>query len=173
MVAVQAERLVERAASGDETAFAELVCASSRTLYAAAKAILRNDQDAQDCVQEAILKGWSKLSKLRDGSYFSTWLTRITINTAISMARKRKPSVSLLTELPVKGSRSEERMDIRRAIESLDQRTRICTVLFYFEDMSTMQIAKATGMREGTIRSRLFRAREKLRNVLEGYDHDE
>lgn len=173
MVAAQVERLAEKAASGDEWAFAELVHACNQTLYAAAKAILRNDQDAQDCVQEAILKGWSKLPRLRDGNYFSTWLTRITINTAISMARKRKPSVPLLMELPAKGGPSEERLDIRRAIESLDQKTRICTVLFYFEDMSTAQIAKAAGMREGTVRSRLFRARERLRKVLEGYDHDE
>lgn len=147
--------------------------ACSRTLYAAAHAILRSDQDAQDCVQEAILTGWKNLSKLRDGSYFTTWLTRITINTAINMTRKRRPGAVLLVELPARGENSEERLDIRRAIESLDQKTCLCTVLFYFEDMSTAQIARATGMREGTVRTRLFRAREKLRGVLEGYDHGE
>ena len=173
MVATEAGRLAERAASGDEQAFAELVRASSRTLYQAARAILRSDQDAQDCVQEAILAGWKNLPRLRDGAYFTTWLTRITINTAINMARKRKHGAPLTIELPARRERIDERMDIRRAIESLDQKTRLCTVLFYFEDMPTAQIARATGMLEGTVRTRLFRAREKLRGVLEGYDHGE
>lgn len=173
MVAVEAGRLAERAAAGDEQAFAELVRAASHTLYAAARAILRNDQDAEDCVQEAILAGWKKLPGLRDGAYFTTWMTRITINTAINMARKRRSGAPLLAELPARGGRSDERLDIRRAIESLDQKTRICTVLFYFEDMPTAQIARAAGLREATVRTRLFRARAKLRSILEGYDHGE
>jgi RNA polymerase sigma factor (sigma-70 family) len=173
MVAVEVERLVDLAASGDEQAFADLVRTSSRTLYAAARAILRSDQDAQDCVQEAILTGWKKLPTLRDTRYFTTWLTRITINTANNMIRRRKPSLPLLIELPAKGERSEERLDIRRAIESLDQATRICTVLFYFEGMSAAEIARVAGIREGTVRTRLFRARKKLRSILEGYDHGE
>ena len=69
MVAIQAERLAERAAEGDERAFAELVLACNRTLYAAAWSILRSDHDAQDCVQEAILSGWKKLPALRDRNY--------------------------------------------------------------------------------------------------------
>ena len=127
----------------------------------------------RDCVQEAILTGWKNLPKLRDVNYFTTWMTRITINTAINMARKGRPGAPLLAELPVRSEKSDERLDIRRAIESLDQKTRLCTVLFYFEDMPTTQIARATGVREGTVRTRLFRAREKLRDVLEGYDHGE
>ena len=173
MVAIEAGRLAERAASGDERAFAELVRDSGQTLYAAARAILRSDQDAQDCVQEAILTGWKNLPKLREGAYFTTWMTRITINTAINMTRKRKRGEPLSIEPPARRERIDERMDIRRAIESLDQKTRLCTVLFYFEDMPTSQIARATGMLEGTVRTRLFRAREKLRGVLEGYGHGE
>jgi RNA polymerase sigma-70 factor (ECF subfamily) len=171
MEAMEALRLTDMAAEGDEQAFAELVRASSRTLYSAARAILRSDQDAQDCVQEAILKGWEKLPALRDRRYFTTWLTRITINTAINMTRKRRSSAPLVIDLPAKDEGHEQRLDIRRAVESLDMKTRVCTVLFYFEDMTTAEIAQAIGMREGTVRSRLFRARAKLRNVLEGYDH--
>ena len=88
-------------------------------------------------MQEAILAGWKNLPRLRDGTYFTTWLTRITINTAINMTRKRRDGAPLLMELPARGEKSDERLDIRRAIESLDQKTRICTVLYYFEDMPT------------------------------------
>ena len=65
----------------------------------------------------------------------------------------------------------DERLDIRRAIDKLDARTRACVVLYYFEDMTVEQIARAVGIRQGTVKSRLFRAREKLRGILEGYDH--
>lgn len=166
-------RLVGLAAAGDERAFAELVRASERTLYAAARAILLNDQDAQDCVQEAILKGWRKLHTLRDGSLFQTWLTRITITTAINMTRPRRRAAPLLVDVPARGERAAERMDVRRAVEALDRKTRVCTVLYYFEDMPVDGIARTLGVRAGTVKSRLFRARAKLRGALEGYDHDD
>jgi len=173
MTAAQAHRLVGLAAEGNEAAFADLVRASSRTLYAAARAILLNDQDAQDCVQEAILKGWEKLHTLRDQSLFQTWLTRITITTAINMTRKRRRGAPLLVDVPARGERVGESMDVRRAIEGLDRKSRICTVLYYFEDMSVDEIARVLGVRAGTVKSRLFRAREKLRGALEGYEHDD
>ncbi len=168
-------RLVSLAAAGDERAFAELVRASDRTLYAAARAILLNDQDAQDCVQEAILKGWAKLHTLRDESLFKTWLTRIAITTAINMTRKKKRArgMPLLTDVPARGERVAEHMDVRRAVEALDQKSRVCTVLYYFEDMSVDEVARALGIRANTVKTRLFRARAKLRGALEGYEHDD
>lgn len=172
-MAAQAHHLVELAAAGDERAFAELVRASERTLYAAARAILKSDQDAQDCVQEAILKGWRKLGTLRDESLFRTWLTRITVTTAINMTRKRGRGAPLLADVPAKGERRNERLDVRRAIEALDRKSRVCTVLYYFEDMSVDEIARVLGVRAGTVKSRLFRARGKLRGALEGYEHDD
>jgi RNA polymerase sigma-70 factor (ECF subfamily) len=172
-MAAQAHRLVELAAAGDEQAFAELVRASDRTLYAAARAILGSDQDAQDCVQEAILKGWQKLDTLRDLSLFRTWLTRIAITTAINMARKKKRGAPLLVDVPAKGERISERMDVRRAVEALDRKARVCAVLYYFEDMSVDEISRALGVRTGTVKSRLFRARGKLRSALEGYENDD
>lgn len=166
-------RLVEQAQTGDEQAFSELVRACQGTLYAAAFALLANEQDALDAVQEAVLRGWDKLPTLRERAFFTTWMTRITIRTAINISRKRRPTLPLLTELPAGGGRIDERMDIRRAIESLDEKTRLCTVLYYFEDMSVEQVAQAVGARQGTVKSRLHRARERLRRVLEGYQYDE
>lgn len=165
--------LIERAASGDEHAFSELVRSCQSTLYAAAMAITKNPEDAEDAVQEAILKGWAKLGNLREPQYFTTWMTRIAIRTAINIRRKHKPSVPLLIELPAKGSKAEERMDVRRAIEELDEKTRLATVLYYFEDMPIEQIAQVVGARQGTVKSRLHRARAKLRDVLEGYEDGE
>lgn len=165
-------RLVNLAAEGDEQAFARLVFCCRGTLFAAARAILRSDQDAQDCVQEAVFRGWQKLSTLREPQYFKTWLTRIVISTAINQSKKRRPTLPLPEALPGKRVHTDERLDIRRAIEALDEKTRVVTVLYYFEDMPVEEIAKAVGTLPGTVKSRLFRARERLRDVLEGYDHD-
>ena len=115
MEAMTAERLAGMAAAGDERAFGELVRASSRTLYAAARAILQSDQDAQDCVQEAVWLAWRKLPTLRDRARFTTWITRITINAAINMTRRRKPSAPLRVDLPAPGERSDEQCTNRRA----------------------------------------------------------
>lgn len=165
------ELLVGRAAMGDQQAFAQLVRPLASTLYAAARAILRDDEDARDCVQEAILKGWEKLPSLRERRYFATWLTRIAITTAINCGRRRRPGAALPANLAAPSLSADERLDIRRAIDKLDPRTRVCVVLYYFEDMTVEQIARAVGIRQGTVKSRLFRAREKLRGILEGYDH--
>lgn len=172
MVAAQARNLVAMALEGDDAAFADLIKGCGGTLYAAAYAILRNDFDAQDCVQEAVLKGWDKLDTLKKREYFTTWMTRITITTAINMSRKARPGLPLYDEVPAKSGYTEEILDIRRAIESLDEKTRVCTVLYYFEDMPVEEIARAVGIRKGTVKSRLFRAREKLRDILEGYDDE-
>lgn len=175
MVAIESGQWVSLAARGDEAAFAQLIMSCKNTLYAAARAILRNGADAEDCVQEAVLKGWEKLGTLKEPDYFTTWMTRIVVNTAINMSRKRarQQALPLIADVPAKGSHADEHMDIRRAIESLDPKTRICTVLYYFEDVPIAQIAAIVGLRQGTVKSRLFRAREKLRGILEGYDHDQ
>ncbi len=162
-----------QAVLGDEQAFCQLVKACEHTLHAAALAITRSEQDALDCVQEAILKAWNKLPTLRNPEYFSTWLTRIVVTTAINARRKKKSTAPLLTEIPAPDGELSMKLDIRRAVESLDEKTRICTVLYYFEDMTVEQIARVTRSRQGTVKSRLFRARQQLRSVLEGYDHDE
>ena len=164
-------QLVLSARMGDEEAFAGLVRATRGTLYAAALAITRSEQDAQDAVQQAVLKAWEKIDTLKEPAYFATWITRITIRTAINIGRRRKQTMLLMLEIPTGDPKLDERMDVRRAINELDEKTRICTVLYYFEDMSIEQIATASGLRPGTVKSRLHRARAKLRTILEGYDH--
>lgn len=165
-------QLVKQAAVGDEGAFAELVRACENTLYAAAMAITRNPQDALDAVQEGILKGWRKLPALREQAYFKTWMTRIVIRTAIDIRRKAKPTGAFPEDVPYSDQGSDERLDVRRAVNALDEKTRICTVLFYFEDMAVDDIARALGIRAGTVKSRLHRARAQLKQALEDYRDD-
>lgn len=165
--------LVRQATTGDEAAFGELVKGCQSTLYAVAMAITRNHQDALDAVQEGILKGWRKLPTFRAEAQFSTWMTRIVIRAALDITRRRKPNAPLTDDIPSRDNRYDRRMDVRRAVEALDEKTRLCTVLFYFEDMPVERIAKILGIRQGTVKSRLFRARAQLKNALEEYRDDQ
>lgn len=165
--------LVARATDGDELAFAALVRKSEGTMFTAAMAILRNEQDALDAMQDAALKAWKKLPTLNEHAYFQTWITRITIHSAIDISRRRKPEVPFLIDVPAPRERTSERLDIERAIDSLDDKTRLCAVLYYLEDMPVEQVAKAVGARVGTVKSRLHRARAKLKQTLEAYEYDE
>ncbi len=162
---------VGRAVAGDQQAFADLVQGCQRTLYTAAMAILRNEQDALDAVQDAILLAWRKLDTLRERQYFATWLTRIVIRTAINHRRRRRPTAALY-EVPAPESPREEIIDIRRAMDALDEKTRLCAVLYYYEGMSVDGVARAMGMRAGTVKSSLYRARQKLRIALEVWEHE-
>ena len=165
--------LVARASEGDAYAFATLVRKCQGTMYSAAMSILRNEQDALDAMQDAALKAWKKLPSLKERAYFQTWITRITIRCAMDIARKRKPEALILADVPAPREHASERVDIERAMDALDEKTRLCVVLYYLEDMPVEHVARAVGARVGTVKSRLHRARAKLRQVLEGYAYDE
>ena len=167
---MQPHILVGRAVDGDEAAFSELVRAHRNKMYAAALAITRQEQDALDAVQDAILKGWQKLSTLRQREYVGTWLVKIAIRCAINVSGRKKQTVPLLETVPSQGTDHARRMDVRKAIDGLDEKTRVCVTLFYLEDVPIADIAKMTGTMQGTVKSRLFRARAKLREVLIAYE---
>ncbi len=154
---------------GDRQAFSVLVTECQQTLYSAAMAILRNEQDALDAVQDAIFLAWRKLESLREPQYFTTWLTRIVIRTAINLRRRRRPQAALsemVVALPERGPGREAVIDIRRAMCTLDEKTRLCAELYYYEGFSVDEVASATGIRPGTVKSSLFRARKQLREAL-------
>lgn len=160
---------IDRAIAGDEQAFADLVHTCENTLYSATMAILRNEQDAMDATQDAILTAWRKLHTLREHAYFNTWITRIAIRTAINHKRRRKPTTALY-EVPSVSSDRDEILDVRLAMNGLDEQTRLCAVLYYYEDFTIDQVAQAVGIRGGTVKSRLHKARQQLRKALEVHD---
>lgn len=164
--------LVEQAVSGDERAFTELVVSCQSTLYAAALAVTRNHQDAMDAMQEGALRAWKYLGGLRNQAYFKTWITRIVIRTASSIVRKRRGHASLDESVAAKSEANDLQMDVRSAVERLDEKIRLCTVLHYFEDMPVAEVARVLRVREGTVKSRLHRARSQLKGILEGYSDD-
>lgn len=148
--------------------FAAAVTTHRRAMYRAARALLPSDADAEDAVSEAILRAWQAFGRLRDEQSLKGWLIKITVNCAYEHHR-RGARVTYTDDLePLAGS-VEDRHDFALwdAVCALPEEYRVATVLFYYEDMTTAEIARTLGIREGTVRSRLSRARSRLRTLLE------
>ena len=147
--------------------FAAAVTAHRHAMYRAARALLDSDADAEDAVSEATLRAWQAFGRLREERAFKGWLIKITVNCAYEHLRKGA-RVTYTDDLEPLAGGSEDKHDLGLwdAVCRLPEDHRIATVLFYYEDMTTAEIAKKLGVREGTVRSRLSRARNRLRMLL-------
>ncbi len=161
--------LVKKAMRGNPKAFGELVRQEQEYLYRMAFLYTHQEEDALDAVQESVLKAYQSLKTLREPSYFKTWLTRIVINTATDICRKRRPAEDLesIGELPAAETLSvEARMDLYDALERLPEKYRDVVKLKYFDGLTIREIAEITEQAEGTVSSQLTRAIRLLRSDL-------
>lgn len=152
---------------GNKEAFIKVIKEHEGTLYRVAKGILRSEEDTEDAIQNTIIKAYEKASTLKNEEYFKTWLIRILINESNLIIRKNKKLISV-EEIDNERYHidSYENIDITRAIEGLNENLRIVTLLFYYEDISIKEIAKILLIPEGTVRSRLTRARKELYEIM-------
>ena len=147
--------------------FADAVTEHSRRMYRAARAVLDSDADAEDAVSQAILQAWQSLDKLRDKSAVRPWLVRIAVNCAYAQRRKQGKVVYLEDVTPEPAAPESPRNGgLWEAVRALPPERRAAVVLFYYEDMRVDEIAKALGVPQGTVKSRLSRARRQLKEML-------
>ena len=173
--------LVRRASQGDESAFELLMRTHESRMYAVALRMCANREDAQDCLQEAMLRIYRAMSNFKFQSSFATWAYRITMNTCLDELRRRKlrtaTSLDVLLdtgwsptddgETPEQYSiASEQRRMLERAIADLPEDMRAAIVLRDVQGFSYDEIARMLEANVGTIKSRISRGREKLREVL-------
>lgn len=152
--------------------FLQKTLESEKTLFHMAFSILHEEQDCADAVQEAIAKAYAQKEKLRNSSYFKTWLTRILINECYNLLRRRRHYADFCEEAIadrgyLKEYIKEEYLDLYQAINALEEKERICVLLFYMEDYSVAQIAEVLKIPQGTVKSRLNRARKQLKGLLQ------
>ncbi|MBS4957073.1 MAG: sigma-70 family RNA polymerase sigma factor [Clostridium sp.] len=159
---------VKRAKRGDKEAFCNLIRVNKIAIYRVAKSILNNEEDIEDAVSEAILKAYKNIQALKQEVFFKTWLIRIVINESNNLYKKRAKEIVVDKDhfKNIKVNDSYRDLSLYDAINSLEEELRITTILFYFEDMKYKDIAKVLNVKEGTIKSRLSRAKEKLYNIL-------
>jgi RNA polymerase sigma-70 factor (ECF subfamily) len=180
--------LVAAAKSGDITAFETLVGRYERKIFRLAQNITQNREDAEDVMQEAFLKAYEHLGEFQGNSRFYTWLVRIAVNQALMKLRKRRPNqISLDEEVdtgeelmprevqdwgpsPEDRYKQSEVADIlATTISELDPSFRIVFQLRDIEELSTEETAEALGLSVAAVKSRLLRARLKLRQKLSRY----
>ncbi|MBD0381913.1 RNA polymerase sigma factor [Paenibacillus sedimenti] len=164
---METKDLVAKATAGDSDAFIKLVKQLESSLYYMAKSILYKDEDVADALQETILKAYKALPSLREPKFFKTWMFRILINECNNIIAHRSGTV-VYAELPPVASRSDdyEKVDLREAVDRLDEPHRIAVILHYFEDLPLRQVAQVLEISESAVKMRLFRAREALQKTL-------
>jgi RNA polymerase sigma-70 factor (ECF subfamily) len=166
--------LVELARKGDHDAFAALAGATIGRLDAAARLILRDPDRAQDAVQETLVRCWRDLPTLRDIERFDAWLNRLFLNACrdqLRHARRRSVEVTLPeilpTAVPDPQSALADRDQVERGVSRLDPDHRVVIVLHYYLGLPLPDAAAAMGIPVGTAKSRLHRAQQALRAVLD------
>ena len=173
--------LIKQAIRGDAYAFEQLMRRHESRMYSVAIRMCGNREDAQDCVQEAMIRIYRSISGFKGQSAFSTWVYRVTMNTCLDELRraKRKKASSLDEKLETGWSpaddmdtpehyalRSEKRRQIEKAIQSLPEDMRSAVVLRDVQGCAYDEIAVILNTNVGTVKSRISRGRSKLREIL-------
>lgn len=167
------EILIQKAKMKNPDAFTELMKSQMQSMYRTAKAILMNDEDVADAIQNTLLICWEKLGDLRMNRYFKTWMTKILVNNCYGIIRSNS-RVIYTDKLPERVSEeSVSNIEWQEALSSIDEKYRIVLILFYSEGFRTKEIAKVLGITESTVRTRLSRGREQLSKYYKGDKADE
>lgn len=179
--------LIERALAGDRSAFGQLAIRYQDRLYASMLGVTGSAEEAEDVVQDALVRAFLKLDSFQQNSQFFTWLYRIAFNVALSRHRRRRSRISIDYsrdttgmepvddgELPDEPLLRSERVDlVRRALAQLTEQHRAILVLREMEDCSYEAIAEILDISIGTVRSRISRARGQLKLALEAMHNAE
>ena len=177
---VKMDELIKKAKGGDNQAFTNLITDIQVDLYKIAKAKLKDDDDINEAIQETIIKAYSSIKKLRNEKYFKTWIIRILINECNNIYKKNNykkseeydESITKEAEQDYISKKIND-LDFFILIDKLNSDEKIVIVLFYLEEFSTKDIGKILKIPENTIRTRLARARKKLKNIIEARSENE
>ena len=145
----------------DREAFAASVQMRQDALFRVAFSILQNREDALDAVQEAVLRAWTALHRLKNEAFFGTWITRIVINVSRDMLKKRRHSFTLLPAAP-------NMPPVLAELCALPEKLRLPVVLHYIDGYSVSETAGILHLPMSTVRGRLARARKQLLLELTG-----
>ena len=164
-------QLVEKAREHNRDAFEELVLGQEQSLYKTAKYYLDSDQDVADAIQEAIVKAWVNLDRLKENAYFSTWLTRILINICKNMQKREhaaepKDMSEMEQQMPTWQHEYEETewLQTFRMLKERDQRV---LTLYYLQGYNTREISEILQITESAARSMLYQAKKHLKAIMD------
>lgn len=178
------QQLIRQAAEGQEQAFEQLVLRHQKGIYNLTLRMTGNQDDAYDLTQESFLRAWKSLAAFQFESSFSTWLYRIATNLCIDFLRRQKRgkviSLQMMEDeseqpLPLPDPKpgpeqqvleQENRETVAGALQELEPEYRMALTMRVIDGLSYQEIAAALEIKEGTVKSRIARAREKMRQKL-------
>ena len=157
---------------GTREQFCDSICQYEKQMYALALSILRNSFDAEDAVQDAIVKAYSRYDDLRDPGKFKSWILSIVHNTAIESLRKSKDVLDIdqQRDLCTEENDVDGKLTLWQSVQKLKMPYREVTVLFYYGNLSVQDISRVTSTPAVTVRQQLFRARKMLAALLHKED---
>jgi RNA polymerase sigma-70 factor (ECF subfamily) len=182
------DELVARALSKDESAVRAIIRRNNRRLFRLARSIMKDDHEAEDVVQESYVRAFTHLATFRGDSSLGTWLTRIVMNEAYGRLRRQRPTVewesvevthaadAQVIPFPHASSQPDPERTmaqhqinqiLERAIDALPEPFRVVLVARLVEEMSIEETADLLGLKPETVKTRLYRARNLLRDDLE------
>lgn len=179
---IDEKRLLERIKSGDEAAFKEFFDVHHKAVFNLSFRLLCNLQEAEDITQEVFFKAYLTMNKFRGESKVSTWLYRIAVNLSLNNQRRKKfkhiLSLDFFSEKgdpqdrdPGKGpmeqlKEAEEKLLVDKAVDSLPKNQRVAVILNHYEELSYGEISGIMGLSVSSVRSLLYRAKQRLQKKL-------
>lgn len=139
-------------------------------MYKTAIAILKNEDDANDAIQDALYSAYKNYNNLKEKSYFSTWIIRILINKCYDIINKNKKISYIDGSVTENTTGVEDNYEVESSLEwvlkQIDKDLKEIVVLYYYDELSVTEIAKILEIPQGTVKSRLSRAREQIGKIL-------
>ena len=183
----QIEELVKEAKKGNKEAFGKLFELTNQRAYYTALKITNNPKDAEDMVQEAYIKAFSSITSLKDDSRFEKWLNKIVANKCRDLSKKHKPDLfsdyesgqsDVSFEDSIENSDASFHPDevtdkkaiekiVMDCIDKLPSEQKDCILMYYYDELSVSEIANKLSIPEGTVKSRLFKARSSLKKQFQ------
>lgn len=160
--------LIKKAQKGDEEAFIKVVDEYMTQMYKIAKIRLKKEENIGDAIQETILAAFTNIKQLKEPCYFKTWIIKILINKCNDIIKDNKvlyvdDYYSLENNTLTYSENSEEKLDFENIINKLNPEYRLVVVMYYVNRFTTKEISEILNEKEGTIKSRLSRARQQLK----------
>ena len=158
----------ELAKRGNKEAFKRLIEENKKYLFNIAISILSNEEDAGDAIGETIIKAYENIKDLREPKFFKTWITRILINQSkkILISRGKVVSIEEYKEEQANSYLDKENIDLKNALKKLSKEHYDVIMLFYYNDLKINEIAEILNIPEGTVKSRLSNAKNRLYQEL-------
>ena len=171
------EELIENSKNGDKKSFTELILQMQIDLYRIAKIRLKDDNDISDAIQETMIRAYKNINKPKDNSKFKNWIIGILINECKRIYNKKSHKKKLLEKIIIKENvessdfsiqNTNSKIDFELLIQDLDYSEKVIITLYYNNKYSCNEIAEILNMNVNTVKSKLTRAKEKIKKNCKG-----